>query len=53
MQNAAFPDGGMKMVHSMVAGVIYLFVQWFRQKANEWRNGLGIASTRQDKGLKM
>ena len=28
-------------------------VQWFRQKANEWRNGLEIASTRQDKGLKM
>ena len=28
-------------------------VQWFRQKACEWRNGLGIASTRQDKGLKM
>lgn len=28
-------------------------VQWFRQKANEWRNGLGIASVRQDKGLKI
>lgn len=28
-------------------------VQWFRQKANEWRNSLGIASTRHDKGLKM
>ena len=28
-------------------------VQWFRQKAKEWRNGLGIAPTRQDKGLKM
>ena len=28
-------------------------VQWFRQKANEWKNGLGIAPTRQDKGLKM
>ena len=28
-------------------------VQWFRQKANEWRNGLGIASARQDKGLKI
>ena len=26
-------------------------VQWFRQKAQEWRNGLGIAPTRQDKGL--
>ena len=30
-----------------------LLVQWFRQKANEWRNGLGIAPTRQDKGLKI
>lgn len=28
-------------------------VQWFRQKANEWRNGLGISPTKQDKGLKM
>lgn len=28
-------------------------VQWFRQKANEWRNGLGIVSTRQDKRLKI
>ena len=28
-------------------------VQWFRQKANEWRNGLEITSTRQDKGLKI
>ena len=28
-------------------------VQWFRQKANEWRNGLGIAPTKQDKGLKI
>ncbi len=28
-------------------------VQWFRQKAHEWRNGLGIAPTRQDKGLKI
>ena len=28
-------------------------VQWFRQKTHEWRNGLGIVSTRQDTGLKM
>ena len=28
-------------------------VQWFREKANEWRSGLGIAPTRQDKGLKI
>ena len=24
-------------------------VQWFRQKANEWKNGLGIAPTKQNK----
>ena len=28
-------------------------VQWFRQKAQDLRNGLGIAPTRQDKGLKI
>jgi len=28
-------------------------VQWFRQNANEWRNGLGTASTKQDKELKI
>ncbi len=28
-------------------------VQWFREKANEWRNGLGIIPTRQDKGMKI
>ena len=28
-------------------------VQWFRQKANEWRNGLGIALAKQDKELKI
>ena len=28
-------------------------VQWFRQKANVWRNGLGITPTKQDKGLKI
>ena len=28
-------------------------VQWFRQKTNEWENGLEIAPTKQDKGLKM
>ena len=29
------------------------FVQWFRQKAQEWRNSFGIVFTKQDKGLKM
>ena len=28
-------------------------VQWFRQKAKEWRNGLGITPTKQSKGLKI
>lgn len=28
-------------------------VQWFRQKANEWRNGLGIVSIKKDKGLEI
>ena len=28
-------------------------VRWFRQKAQEWRNGFGIAPTGQDKGLKI
>ena len=28
-------------------------VQWFRQKAHEWRNGLETASTKEDKGLKI
>ena len=28
-------------------------VQWFRQKANEWRNCLGITPTKQDKRLKI
>lgn len=27
-------------------------VQWFRQKANEWRNGFGIVSIKKDKILK-
>lgn len=28
-------------------------IQWFRQKAHEWRNGLVITSTKHDKGLKI
>ena len=28
-------------------------VQWFRQKAHEWRSGLGIALTKQNKELKI
>ena len=54
-ENAAFSfekDKNKKGHYHICVNDIPL-VQWFRQKANEWRNGLGIASTRQDKGLKM
>lgn len=54
-ENAAFSfeeDKNRKEHYHICVNDIPL-VQWFRQKANEWRNGLGIASTRQDKGLKM
>ena len=54
-ESAAFSfeeDKNMKGDYHICVNDIPL-VQWFRQKANEWRNGLGIAPTRQDKGLKM
>ena len=54
-ENAAFSfeeDKGRKGHYHICVNDIPL-VQWFRQKANEWRNGFGIASTRQDKGLKI
>lgn len=54
-ENAAFSfeeDKNRKGHYHICVNDIPL-VQWFRQKANEWRNGLGIVSTRQDKGLKM
>lgn len=28
-------------------------VQWFRQKAHEWRNGLGLTAPKQGNGLKI
>ena len=28
-------------------------VQWFRQKANKWKNSLGIIPTKQDEWLKI
>ena len=54
----------MKMLHSYLRKtkaekniIIYVndipLVQWFRQKAHEWRNELGIAYIRQNKGLKI
>ena len=54
-ENAAFSfeeDKNRKGHYHICVNDIPL-VQWFRQKANEWRNSLGIAPTRQDKGLKM
>ena len=54
-ENAAFifkEDKNRKGHYHICVNDIPL-VQWFRQKANEWRNGLRIASTRQDKGLKI
>lgn len=54
-ENAAFifkEDKNRKGHYHICVNGIPL-VQWFRQKANEWRNGLRIASTRQDKGLKI
>lgn len=54
-ENAAFSfeeDKNRKGHYHIYVNDISL-VQWFRQKANEWRDGLGIASARQDKGLKI
>ena len=54
-ENAAFSfeeDKDRKGYYHICVNDIPL-VQWFRQKAKEWRNGLGIVSTRQDTGLKM
>ena len=52
-ENAAFSfgeDKNRKGHYHIYVNDIPL-VQWFRQKANEWRNGLGISPTKQDKGL--
>lgn len=54
-ENAAFSfeeDKNRKEHYHICVNDIPL-VQWFRQKANEWRNGFGITSTKQNKGLKM
>ncbi len=54
-ENAAFSfeeDKNRKGYYHICVNDIPL-VQWFRQKANEWRNGLGIAPTKQNKGLKI
>ena len=56
-ENAAFSfeeDKNRKGHYHICVNDIPL-VQWFRQKAHEWRNGFGITptSTRLDKGLKI
>ena len=54
-ENAAFSfeeDKNRKGYYHIYVNDIPL-VQWFRQKAQEWRNGLGITPTGQDKGLKI
>ena len=54
-KSASFPfeeDKNRKKHHHICANDIPL-VQWFRKKTNEWRNGLGVVSIRQNKGLKM
>ena len=54
-ENAAFSfeeDKNRKEHYHICVNDIPL-VQWFRQKTNEWRNGFGITSTKQNKGLKM
>ena len=54
-ENAAFSfeeDKNRKGHYRIYVNDIPL-VQWFRQKAQEWRNGLGITPTGQDKGLKI
>ena len=54
-ENAAFSfeeDKNRKGHYHICVNDIPL-VQWFRQKANEWRNGLGITPTKQDKELKI
>ena len=50
-ENAAFSfeeDKNRKGHYHICVNDIPL-VQWFRQKANEWKNGLGIAPTKQNK----
>lgn len=54
-ENAAFSfeeDKNRKGYYHICVNDIPL-VQWFRQKANEWRNDLDITSTKQKKGMKI
>lgn len=54
-ENAAFlfkEDKNRKRHYHICVNDI-LLVQWFRQKANEWRNDLDIISTKHKKGMKI
>lgn len=53
-ENAAFSfeEDKNKKGHLHICVNDIPLVLWFRQKANEWRNGLEIKNTKQDKGLK-
>ena len=53
MREFSFEEDKSKKGHYHICVNDIPLVQWFREKANEWRNGLGIAPTRQDKGLKI
>ena len=54
-ENAAFSfeEDKNKKGHFHICVNDIPLVLWFRQKANEWRNGLEIKNTKQDKGLKI
>ena len=54
-ENAAFSfeeDKNRKGYYHICVNDISL-VQWLRQKAHEWRSGLGIAPAKHDRGLKI
>ena len=54
-ENAAFSfeeDKNRKGHYHICVNDIPL-VQWFRQKANEWRNGLGLTTPKQGNGMKI
>ena len=54
-ENAAFSfeEDKNRMGHYHICVNDVPLVQWFRQKECEWRNGLGIALTKQNKELKI
>ena len=52
-ENAAFSFEEDKKGHFHICVNDIPLVLWLRQKANEWKNGLEIKNTKQDKGLKI